>query len=323
MGDPRPAAFDLGTPAAIEYETMGLDGIKRRCKKIIQEKLQNLHTYRENYASAYFKDGPQAEQYWTMINGFEFSEQEDDTEDSDAEAETALAKRNRRKRKTRVVDSDDEDMLPIERFKPRQSDTDTSEEEPTRQQTRDDSPSPKRRRVHKSGRLNYVSPTDDFCLLCDTNAVNLVDNQNQPIHARIQQLIDRKLAAGMTFQRVVPEIYIFYNFVLRPLLRDMAVPRIQGCKAKIVSCHHTGVIPAPRWTVSSIINHYVHHCRVPNIADCVLQTELQELSSALVSRIIPADSTIPVNTANLQAYERLVKLQMSLNSVFRRNANAQ
>lgn len=264
----------------ISYQPGGIEAMITRIEEAIDIRMKNLDFYRKRYAHAYFTNGPAAKHYWDMINRAEFSEQEDETDEGDDagssaedEAGTRVGPIRRERRRTRTR----EGPMPI---------------------------------TNRHGRLNKVSRSDNFCFICNTSAGTVVDPANNPIHGHILTLVNSQLSQNVTFERIVPELFIMFNKVWRYVLHDKKIGERMGSKSKVYSTHHGGIVPTPHWTVTSIVKHFVEHVRMPRVTECVMETELRDISAAVVSRIVPDDAGAPINVANVGVYEKLFKLRL-------------
>lgn len=147
-----------------------------------------------------------------------------------------------------------------------------------------------------------VQTSDDFCMLCDTDPQEVLDENGNSVHDRVRDLVASMRRENYAFERIFPHVYMLYNHVFRPRL-----------PAVCSTTHGGGPVRLPRWTVASIVRHFYEHIPHDDLRTEFDIYQARAVRDAIVDRMIPREKMHGVDTQRVQAWLKVAQQVQQLN----------
>jgi hypothetical protein len=153
-----------------------------------------------------------------------------------------------------------------------------------------------------------VQTSDDFCMLCDTDPQEVLDENGNSVHDRVRDLVASMRRDNHAFERIFPHVYMMYNHLFRPRL-----------PAACSTTHGGGPVRLPRWTVASIVRHFYEHVPHDDLRTEFDMYQARAVRDAIADRMIPREKVHGVDAQRVQAW---LKVAQQVQQLGERSARA-
>lgn len=300
-GDPIPDGAGIppgaGSPAAgpnitVQYRLTGEEAIVQTVKKEVRARRKDGKVFRSQMRDQAMSPD-QYDLYMRATEGLMLSDTESENEGCDSFSSS----------ETNEYDSGAEEYPWTESEHPRRKRCRRSLAAHDSDAESYDLDSERGSQLRRTQRRRRPASSDEFCFMChvDPESIEQVVSKELPkIHPWIEELIAGYQEDQAPITEVVAQLYVLFNFCIRPYIRWL------------YSIRSLGRIPPPRWTVRAILSHLLRHRPVAEFRSQVSAMQIEHVLNAAANSVVPVDPSLPLNKENALLLERFMKLRFLL-----------